>query len=155
MRKRLVPFLISDGKSSSTANENTFDLIDEKIARSILDNAAANKDWTSNSSRALRGYKVFKNIGGDFGAYQHEMAIGEVIHTNKEGTMGLAMMNLEALVSTKGDFAVLNIPREEEEDAGNKTSTTMSKSDEIVRFIGTFKPSWFQGLDDKTNIKIA
>lgn len=109
-----------------------------------------------NMHKLKPGFRVFKNLGNaDFSQYQQQASIGEIIHLNKCGTVGLAMINLEALFSHQGDFVVLNSPKVVvDENSVTENTDSESRGDEIVRFISTFKPFWFEGLDLKTNIKI-
>lgn len=150
--------MVSDG-NNATRNEQSFDLLHNELQEKILKDAKVGKIYGSEFSpekRLKREFRVFKNIGKHgFSDYKEESSIGEIVHTNKEGTLGLAMINLEALFAHNGDFIVLNMPREEasSEDAPN-TAATQPVGDEIVRYISTFKPQWFQGLDQKTNIKV-
>lgn len=137
----------------------SFQTLAPELEESILNNAQKGIVFGSefpSELKSKRGFRVYKNIGSqNFTDYQNQSSIGEVIHINEEGTMGLAMINLESLFAHEGDFVVLNVPKDEStEENASTAETSTNKGDEIVRYIGTFKPHWFQGLDDKTNIKV-
>jgi hypothetical protein len=154
VRKRLVPFLISDGLSNGTTNDTSFDELKTPLFEQILLDLKAGKGFRcdfSNGQRVKPGFRLFKNIGSSFDQYKDETAIGDVILTNHEGTLGLAMVQLDTLHSHAKDFVVLNMPRDDTEEGVDQPT---KKGDSVVRFVGTFRPLWFQGLDTKTNIKV-
>lgn len=109
--------------------------------------------------------KVFKLVSETAGKEQYAsaQAVGEIIQVDPTGHAGLVMMNLETLHSNQGNFAVIpSRDGDSSEEAGaeglpaaTKTVTERQSTDsEYISFISTYRPAWFHGLDEKTNLKL-
>lgn len=80
-----------------------------------------------------------------------EQPVGEVITTDVTGCLGAVMLNLETLFSyEQGNFVAINGAMTSSEGNTNQAISTEHK----LHYIATFKPSWFHGLDEKTNLQV-
>lgn len=156
VRKRLVPFLASQhGDTPATGTPQAF----EPLSPIVRDNAFSQLiTHTEFDSGVEVGMKLFKRIDGDVTAQHYldnEQAIGEIVATELTGRLGVAMINLESLFSyDKGNFAVISVPKAPEGGEGTESESKPRVLSEKVGFVSTFKPSWFQGLDEKTNLPV-
>lgn len=155
VRKRLVPFLASQlADVPMTGKSHAF----EPLSQTVRDSAFSQLiNRTEFDSGVEVGMKVFKRIEGDVTAQHYldnEQAVGEIVATDLTGRLGVAMLNLESLFSyEKGNFAVISVPKTPEGEVAENASKPQVLS-EKVSFVSTFKPSWFQGLDEKTNLPV-
>ncbi len=149
VRKRLVPFLLAESLENNVTNNTTaFDALHSSLMEKILSETKEGKVYgaTFSSPKVEKGDKVYKTL--------QENPVGEIIHTNSIGTLGLAMINLDAIHSHAGNFTVRQAPSEEEEEGNKAQLSNASSTNAPTKFISTFRPSWFHGLDEKTNLKL-
>lgn len=156
VRKRLVPFLVSEhGDAPATGKAQAFESLSPIVRNSAFSQLIKH---TELNSGVEVGMKVFKRIEGDVTAQhylENEQAIGEIVATELTGRLGVAMINLESLFSyEKGNFAVISVPKTPEGAEATENESKAHVASEKVSFVSTFKPSWFQGLDEKTNLPV-
>jgi len=148
VRKRLVPFLRSPSlEKHVTNNISAFELLPEEIMKKILSGTEEGNLYGSEFSLPgiKQGSKLYKNVD--------EASIGEIIHTNSNGSIGLAMVNLDALLHHTGNFTVVESVTENEKDETLSQSNN-ERTPNVPQYIATFRPTWFHGLDEKTNLKL-
>lgn len=159
VRKRLIPFLVSQQEESANA---PFDPLTSELRAKVV-NELSSSTTTSDQS-VETGMKVFKRsaTGNSVQWYgEHEQAIGEIVTTDMTGKIGVAMINLESLLSySQGNFVVAHTvsPSAPESGGDPVQAVAVDKAPKIsdrLRFITTFKPTWFHGLDEKTNLQVS
>jgi folate-binding protein YgfZ len=168
VRKRLVPFLTS-ASPDKTATEQTgsFDILSPSFIKHKLQEILSLPISTSSASSSTiqKGMKIFKLVPTAVGKDQYKtaQAVGEIIQIDSTGQAGLVMMNLDTLHINQGNFAVMSMPRESSDSNEADTAQTtdgatlqQQQSDESnhIGFISTYRPVWFHGLDEKTNLKL-
>lgn len=158
VRKRLVPFIVSEHATSPATNATkAFEPLDNKIKENYRTKLL---QQTSVDALAVEpGMKLFK-FNKDESSVQHyadnEQSIGEIVATDATGLLGVAMVNLESLFSyDQGNFAVAHVSKPDGDAAPENAEVKVSqgKTSDHLHFIATFKPSWFHGLDEKTNLQ--
>lgn len=78
-------------------------------------------------------------------------SIGEVVHVDSTGTIGVAMLQQASLVNSQGNFVVRSragAPVSATEDVEPEASVIDVNAP--VSYISTYRPDWFQGLDERT-----
>lgn len=125
--------------------KRTFAFLTEGEKAQLLDQTIIQDIDPSNSIK--RTYKLYKYHGNDVSSYEKDPSIGEIVYTNQQGSLGLAMVNLDVLHQTEGNFLALEMI----ESTDNK-DVLVVKPGQALKFITTFQPTWFQGLDTKTNL---
>jgi folate-binding protein YgfZ len=159
VRKRLIPFLVSQKEESANA---PFDPLTPELRAKVVKELSSSTTTTDQSVET--GMKVFKRsaTGNSVEWYgEHEQAIGEIVATDMTGKIGVAMINLESLLSySQGNFVVAHTVSPSAPDAGGDpvqavTEDKAPKVSDRLRFITTFKPIWFHGLDEKTNLQVS
>ncbi len=90
-------------------------------------------------------------------------SLGEVVHVDSTGTIGVAMIQQAALGSQKGNFVVRRVTQPDGTSAvpddasgpgdGDVAATGTdqgAKEYGPVLYVSTYRPEWFQGLDERT-----
>lgn len=167
MRKRLVPFLLApDSTTSSTNNTGTFEPISESLKSQLTTRDYSGLASTATLARIMTGAQVYADLASS-------KSIGEVVHVDSTGTIGVAMLQQAALVNSQGNFIVRPRPVEAtggelEVEVGGELPAQSSGSSPSegepesaaapavfdanapVSYISTYRPDWFQGLDERT-----
>eukprot|EP01031_Cornospumella_fuschlensis_P037190 gene37190-45142_t len=157
VRKRLVPFLIT---AKPTSAPRIFTNLSQDLMHELL--RSARQPTATGSVAGLRtGCKLYKasDVNSTGQVQRSASAVGEVLVTSSNLLAGMAMVNLEALhaaapcvfavVEKKGDGS------EEAEGVEIGAAGEGTKEDlNVVGFVSPFKPSWFSGLDEHTNLPV-
>lgn len=146
VRKRLVPFYVMD-KVDRGVNRDF-----EPLTSDALEQLHGVATTSSGGSLNLKaGCKVM--IHGEEESSQSD--VGEVVYVHPSGAVGIAMMNLDSILSnnksstfsvTKATLAIEGGDQADEGSSANKNKV------ESICSIVPFRPSWFSGLDEKTNL---
>lgn len=152
VRKRLVPFLLApDAATSATGNTSTFEPLSPVLRSKLTTFAYTPEKPLSPEERVLGvGSRVYADRTSS-------KSIGEVVHLDSTGTIGVAMLQQAALLGTTGNFVVrAPVPKAEgtqeqidTEDRDHAAEGSVSM-DGAVGYISTYRPDWFKGLDPKT-----
>ena len=162
VRKRVVPFIVADTADTHAVNvTGTFDVLSDELKNKYLNDALNSANDADLSERVQQtqiqvGAKLFRTEQST-----KMTAIGEVVALDTTHKIGLALVNLEALYTTVGNFAVINVPKSDsgaEGEADEQSSAASTTSVNVhtmlaegkVGYISTFRPDWFEGLDVKT-----
>jgi len=151
VRKRLVPFLLAaDSSTSATGNAGAFETLSEELKRTLTDTSYTGP---SDAQQLVEtGYSVFADGTST-------KSLGEVVHVDSTGMIGVAMIQQAALGSQKGNFVVRRVTQPDgtsavPEDASGPgdgdVATEGVKEYGPVLYVSTYRPDWFQGLDERT-----
>eukprot|EP01032_Pedospumella_encystans_P008751 gene8751-10353_t len=155
VRKRLVPFLLAaDSSTSATGNAGAFDTLSEELKRTLVD---ASYTGPSDAAQLVQtGYSVFADATST-------KSLGEVVHVDSTGTIGVAMIQQAALGSQKGNFVVRQVIQpdgtsavQEDAAASNDGDLAAAGAEQSAKeygpvlYVSTYRPDWFQGLDERT-----
>ena len=159
MRKRLVPFLLARSAHEHAAgNMERFQPLSAELKDKLCDFKYDPSDSMIVDSVLGVGSRVYADVDS-------AKSIGEVVHVDSTGTIGVAMIQQAALSlssttadansSTSSNAAINLVVRKPvsaqpgEEEAGS-SSVVLEGLDSGVGFISTFRPDWFHGLDERT-----
>jgi folate-binding protein YgfZ len=133
IRKRLLPFHLAQPSSSSENNSSkSFQAISDSTVNDLLTKAMEN---SSNPLSSLKiGDKIYVTAAE---AKANQKEIGEIVAVNSNKSIGMAMMHLDPVYQHQGNYSVSS-----PENGG-------SPGPDIV----IFRPKWFEGLDEKTNMR--
>lgn len=179
LRKRLVPFLCSsDADTPATGNQAAFEVLSSDVKASKRTELLGSKLVPKEQGSVTVGMKLYKRItnssesGAASASAEHyllnEHPIGEVVVTDLGGQIGVAMVNLETLFSYKeGNFVAIMAPKADDNTepttddlaqaqakAQLQASSDLTSKDTVLSFVATFRPAWFHGLDEKTNLQL-
>jgi hypothetical protein len=154
VRKRLVPFLLADSATTNaTGNATAFESLPADLKERLLAfHYTPSVSAESNNSVLGVGSKVFADATSS-------KSIGEVVHLDSTGTLGVAMIQQAVVTSSSGNFAVrAPVPKvpggadeaAAEAQAAEEAAATAASLSEPVAYISTYRPDWLQGLDEKT-----
>lgn len=153
VRKRLVPFLLApDAATSFTGNTSTFEPLFPALRSKLSAFAYTPERPLSPAERVLGvGSRVYADRTSS-------KSIGEVVHLDSTGTIGIAMLQQAALLGTTGNFVVrAPVPKAEgaqeqidTEDRDHHAAEGSVSMDGAIGYISTYRPDWFKGLDPKT-----
>ncbi|KAJ1436651.1 hypothetical protein B484DRAFT_416812 [Ochromonadaceae sp. CCMP2298] len=132
VRKRLVPFLVApDGSVRTTQNAGPLEPLPQSVFEQVLSGA-----FVPAAALAV-GSKVFS------ATTPQGKSIGEVVHLDASGSVGLVMMNIAALESAGAENFIVRKPTDAN-DAGEEQEQSEGESSDTEAYISTFKPAWFQ-----------
>ena len=148
MRKRLVPFLLApDSTTSSTANTSTFEPISATLKSQLTARDYSGLPSLSDTPRIIVGAQVYADSAS-------VKSLGEVVHVDSTGTIGVAMLQQASLVNSSGNFAVrprisaaVAVSSSAEEAEPESVAVDAGAP---VSYISTYRPDWFHGLDERT-----
>ena len=154
VRKRLVPFLLAENASiRSTANSGPMEPLNADLMKKIIDIDYPQSCLKLPESVVSVGSSVYVDA-------VTTKSIGEVIHLDSTGTIGVAMIQQAVLQEeslVKSNFVVrapiAKTGSVDPSDASAESDAPASKTinlDAPVSYISTFRPTWFQGLDERT-----
>lgn len=149
MRKRLVPFLLApDSTTATTQNATAFEPISEELKRTLIATTYAGLPQHASLEPIHAGLSVFADADAT-------KSLGEVVHVDSTGTVGIALIQQAALVGRADNFVVRKVTTTQEvatEDAAVEEGVAEQGVKEYgpVSYISTFRPEWFKGLDEKT-----
>lgn len=150
-----MPFLTSTQPMSAPSK---FTSLPQDLVHQILHNTL---HATAAPGAALRaGCKLYKisDLNSDVKVKHSASAIGEVLVTSANALAGMAMINLESLnAASPCVFAVVDKKGDGEggEDGDSPEASEGSKEDmSVLGFVSPFRPSWFTGLDENTNLPV-
>lgn len=165
VRKRLVPFLLAPSANEAAVGATlTFDFLDKETLNTHL-SVALNTDpvdlvdsthvSTTQLQPLAKVYKYRPAVGE--GEERKLAAVGEIVHTDSTHKMGLAMINLDALYATEGNYVVVNIPKdpaaEVDENAPQVNTAAIAEGmvkEGKVNYISVIRPAFFNQLDPKS-----
>jgi hypothetical protein len=147
VRKRLVPFLLaSKAEQPASGNAGNFEPLSSTLKTSLtaMDYAPA---LPSSGSILGVGSRVYAEKDSN-------KSIGEVVHLDSSGTIGVAMLQQAVLDGRAGNFVVrAPVTKEgagEDEQQGEEGNSETGGLSSEVGYISTYRPDWFTGLDEKT-----
>ena len=150
MRKRLVPFLLAaDSSSTTTSNTGAFDLLSEELKRTLTAATYTGLPQLVALSPVVVGQSVFADA-------ESTKSLGEVVHVDSTGTIGVAMIQQAAVVGRVGNFVVRTVTKETSADQHDGAVDEEGQADKEVKeygpvsYISTYRPDWFTGLDERT-----
>jgi hypothetical protein len=154
VRKRMVPFLLADSATNSaTGNTAAFEPLRAELKERLLSLSytPAMGDHRGESVLGV-GSKVYADAVSS-------KSIGEVVHIDSTGTLGVAMIQQAVVITSSGNFAVRapvpKIPGVTEDAADAQAAEDAASSAAVglsgpVSYISTYRPDWLRGLDEKT-----
>lgn len=128
IRKRLLPFFLPTSDIQPLPN---FSSITAEQEQKLLLNCE-NRSPLSNLSIGDKIYQKHIETGSD------EKDIGEIVAINQNRSIGLAMMHLDPVYQHQGPFYTAY------------SAPELSGKGENISFV---RPSWYEGLDEKTNMR--
>ncbi len=150
MRKRLIPFLLAaDSGSTTTLNTGAFDPLSEELKRALTAAAYTGLPQLAALSPVVVGQSVFADA-------ESTKSLGEVVHVDSTGTIGVAMIQQAAVVSRVGNFVVRSVTKEISADQHDTAVDEEGAAEKGVKeygpvsYISTYRPDWFTGLDERT-----
>jgi folate-binding protein YgfZ len=135
IRKRLLPFHLTQPSSSSENNNNdkSFQAISDSTVNELLTKAM------QNSSSPLSSLKIGDKIYATAEeAKANQKEIGEIVAVNSNKSIGMAMMHLDPVYQHQGNYSV---------------SSSTENGGTVGPDIVICRPKWFEGLDEKTNMR--
>lgn len=151
MRKRLVPFLLApDSTTATTQNATAFEPISEELKRALTATSYAGLPQLASIEPVHTGLTVFADA-------EATKSLGEVVHVDSTGTVGIALLQQAALVGRVANFVVRKVTTTStQEVVGDEVAGEEGVAEQGVKeygpvsYISTFRPEWFKGLDEKT-----
>lgn len=141
VRKRMVPFVAS---SSATTAEVPFGPL---ASQQLVSSASVMK--AHSKLHLLSNVRSSADGTGTGTVSSSSQAIGEVVQAAKH-SIGLALVNLETLFTASNcQFAVVDPSPAAEEGAAVEEHAMP-----VVGYATPFRPQWFTGLDEKTNLPV-
>lgn len=123
VRKRLVPFMVSNVLSNGP-----FHTIDKQY---LLKKATETVDSSANAN-VIANDRIFLSVDGVIqGNIDKASSIGEVVESPSGSALGVAMLRLSNILT--------------KDDSGNKKFVTSNN-----QIIATFRPNWFPDIDPTT-----
>lgn len=150
MRKRLVPFLLApDGATSTTHNSSAFEPLSEELKRALTVDTYTGLPQHAALAPIVVGLSVFADAAST-------KSLGEVVHVDSTGTIGVALIQQAALSGRIDNFVVRQVTQEASTVAEDASAPEEGAAEQAakeygpVAFISTFRPEWFAGLDERT-----